>query len=116
MAGFAARAGKIVAGEQGVCLAAVSGKAKLVLLAQDTGPHTTENVLRACGSRVPVWRMEEADPGYHCGKSGRKVLGIIDAGFATRLAAALPGEGTLEEPAPRHGDRDKTDGIEEQEE
>ena len=99
MAGFAARAGKVVAGEQGVCLSAVSGKAKLVLLASDTSAHTTETVLRSCAGHVPVWRVADEDPGYHCGKSGRKVLAILDKGFAQRIEAAIAAadDGTLQD-------------------
>lgn len=86
--GLAFRAGKCSLGEDAILRDIRSGKAKLVLLAKDTGEQTKKRITDKCKFyHVPYQIVEEErDTLSHAiGKSQRVAIAILDAGFAKKI-------------------------------
>lgn len=85
--GLAMRAGKLVSGEELVVREIRSGKAKLVVIANDAAKNTEKKVLDKCHSyQIPVIRFgTRNDLGRAIGKMERVVLAITDPGFAKMI-------------------------------
>lgn len=89
--GLAYRAGKCTIGEEAVIKEIQRRKAKLVLLAGDTGPQTRKKVIDKCGYyHIPVKVVDDRETmSQAIGKSGRVVIAILDKGFAEKLKSML---------------------------
>jgi ribosomal protein L7Ae-like RNA K-turn-binding protein len=82
--GLAMRAGKVSSGEESVLEEIRSGRAKLVILANDASSNTVKKVTDKCRTyEVPVLRLgEKEELGRAIGKEQRAVLALLDEGFA----------------------------------
>lgn len=89
--GLAFRAGKCTIGEESVIKDIQRKKAKLVLIAKDTGPQTRKKVMDKCGSyQIPYKIADDRDTiSQAIGKTGRVVIAITDKGFADKLKSML---------------------------
>ncbi|MBE3596055.1 MAG: ribosomal L7Ae/L30e/S12e/Gadd45 family protein [Hydrogenibacillus sp.] len=86
--GLAARARRLVSGEEAVIRAIQNGSAKLVVLARDVGPNTEKTMRDKCrhyGVMVIVGPDRET-LGRAVGKEARVVLAVTEMGFARRIA------------------------------
>jgi ribosomal protein L7Ae-like RNA K-turn-binding protein len=85
--GFAAKAGKIVAGEQAVRAKLRQGSVLLIVLAQDaSGEITRYYSYKSNEMGIPViCSGTKLELGLAVGKSQRAVIGIIDRGFAASI-------------------------------
>lgn len=89
--GLANRARKIVTGEELSVKEIRSGKAKLILLAQDASMNTSKKITDKCKSyAVPLRTVENRYLlGQAIGKEARVVVAVMDAGFAKKLVTLL---------------------------
>ncbi|MEN2666513.1 YlxQ family RNA-binding protein [Listeria aquatica] len=89
--GLANRAKKITTGEELVLKAVRSGKASLVVLADDVSSGTEKKVRNKCEYYgVPLQkRFTREELGGAIGKETRAVIGILDKGFAKKLMELL---------------------------
>lgn len=87
MLSLAMRAGKVVAGEEKVTEIVRSGKAFLLILAEDAGSNTAKKVKDMAAYRnLLVLRPGDRDEiGRTIGRKFAVVLAIIDQGFAEQL-------------------------------
>ncbi len=87
MLGLAMRAGKLACGEGKAADAVRDGKAKLLLLATDTGPNTEKRFLNMTQFyQVPVLRPgNRTELGAAIGKKAAVVLAVTDEGFGKQL-------------------------------
>ena len=89
--GLAAKAGVIITGSD-VCERAIAeGKAKLVVIAEDSSENTKEKFMRIAfsgGVEVRLFGTCEA-LGHYSGKENRAVAVICDRGFAEKLTATI---------------------------
>ena len=89
--GLAARARKVISGEELVIKEIRSGKAKLVLLASDASANTAKKINDKC----TYYNVEclvlgdRYDLGHATGKESRVSLAIMDAGFAKKMSILL---------------------------
>ncbi|MBN6206635.1 ribosomal L7Ae/L30e/S12e/Gadd45 family protein [Ralstonia pickettii] len=86
--GLAYRAGKCSLGEDAIIRDIRSGKAKLVLLANDIGYQTKKKLMDKCKYyKVPCIIVEENRETLSnaIGKSQRVAIAILDAGFAKKI-------------------------------
>lgn len=86
--GLAYRAGKCSLGEDAIIRDIRSGKAKLVLLANDIGYQTKKKLMDKCKYyKVPCIIVEEDREALSnaIGKSQRVAIAILDAGFAKKI-------------------------------
>lgn len=89
MIGLSQRAGKCLSGSDQCEKAARSGKASLLLVAQDTARGTREKMELACrAGNVPL-KITPPGLGEAIGKPGRMVCAITDSGMAARIAQLL---------------------------
>lgn len=90
MVGLAYRARKCSLGEE-VVKDIKKKQAKLVLLANDTGPQTTKKITDKCKTyEVPLRIVDDRETLSHAiGKSERVAIAILDAGFATKIKSLL---------------------------
>lgn len=89
--GLAARARKVISGEELVVNEIRHGKAKLVLLASDASANTSKKLTDKCtyynvelhvlGDRYVL--------GHATGKEARVALAITDSGFAKKISSLL---------------------------
>jgi ribosomal protein L7Ae-like RNA K-turn-binding protein len=88
--GLANRAGKCSTGE-GIVKDIKSGRAKLVLLASDTGPQTRKKITDKCKSyNIPFEIADDSETLSHAiGKHKRVAVAILDAGFADKIKSLL---------------------------
>ncbi|MBT9282866.1 MAG: ribosomal L7Ae/L30e/S12e/Gadd45 family protein [Hydrogenibacillus schlegelii] len=100
--GLAARARKVVSGEEAVLRAIRTGQAKLVILARDAGPNTGKAVRDKCRS-YGVTLIEGPDRyalGTAIGKASRVALAVVETGFARLLLEHLARAREAEREAP----------------
>ncbi|MFC2950073.1 L7Ae/L30e/S12e/Gadd45 family ribosomal protein [Virgibacillus sediminis] len=88
--GLAFRAGKCSTGEA-IMKDIRQGKAKLVILAGDTGPQTRKKIMDKCKTYgIPVAVVDDRETISHAiGKSQRVAVAILDAGFADKIRSLL---------------------------
>ena len=89
--GLANRARKLISGEELVVKEIRSGKAKLVLLAEDASKNTEKKISDKCAYyQVPLKRVENRSLlGQAIGKEARVVVAVLDEGFAEKLQTLL---------------------------
>lgn len=90
MIGLAQRARKLSLGEE-VVKDIKKKRAKLVLLASDTGPQTTKKVTDKCKTyEIPLRIVDDKETLSNAiGKSERVAIAILDAGFAAKIKSLL---------------------------
>ena len=95
MLGLAQRAGKVVSGEFSTEKAVKAGKAKLVIVADDSSDNTKENFSNMCYFyNVPVFYYGDKEELGHCiGKEFRASLAVVDWNFAKKIMEHLEAEG-----------------------
>ena len=84
MIGLAAGAGKIVYGDSAVCKNIITGKAKLVILAENSGNNISGKIKKLCVEKN-VECIEFSDKesiGKAVGKDDKAVIAITDLNFA----------------------------------
>lgn len=89
--GLAARARKVISGEELVIKEIRSGKAKLVLLASDASANTSKKIKDKCtyyNVELHVFG-DRYDLGHATGKESRVSLAITDTGFANKMSNLL---------------------------
>lgn len=89
--GLANRARKIISGEELVIKEIRSGRAKLVLMAEDASENTTKKVTDKCNFyQVPLRTVTDRySLGQAIGKEARVVVAVVDSGFANKLKQVL---------------------------
>lgn len=89
--GLINRARKLISGEELVVKEIRSGKAKLVLLAEDASKNTEKKISDKCAYyQVPLKRVENRTLlGRAIGKEARVVVAVLDEGFAQKLRTLL---------------------------
>lgn len=89
--GLAARARKIVTGEDLAVDAIRSGKAKLVILSADASDNTRSKISdKSAYYGIPVHEFgTRYELGHAIGKEARVTLAIMDSGFAAKLSSLL---------------------------
>ena len=89
--GLAARARKVISGEELVIREIRSGKAKLVLLASDASANTKKKIQDKCTYYNVEFHVfgDRYDLGHATGKEARVSLAINDAGFAKKMSSLL---------------------------
>ncbi|MCF3942394.1 L7Ae/L30e/S12e/Gadd45 family ribosomal protein [Oceanobacillus alkalisoli] len=88
--GLAFRAGKCSVGEDAILRDVRSEKAKLVILARDTGDRTKKRITDKCKYyRIPYIIVEDDRETLSnaIGKSQRVAIAILDAGFAKKISS-----------------------------
>lgn len=99
MISLANKAGKLVTGEDAVRNSIRSGKAKLVIIAEDASDNTKKRFSNSAAFyniSFVTWGLKE-DLGSCIGKSERSVLGITDENFSWSLKEKLTTEGIKNE-------------------
>lgn len=89
--GLAARARKVISGEELVVKEIRSGNAKLVLLAKDASANTSKKITDKCkfyNVELHVFG-DRYDLGHATGKETRVTLAITDNGFAKKMSSLL---------------------------
>ena len=89
--GLANRARKLISGEELAVKEIRSGKAKLVILADDASKNTEKKISDKCAYyQVPLKRVENRSLlGQAIGKEARVVVAVLDEGFAQKLRTLL---------------------------
>ncbi|RCW70675.1 YlxQ family RNA-binding protein [Saliterribacillus persicus] len=89
--GLAYRAGACTLGEEFIVKEIQQGRAKLVLLANDTGKQTSKKIRDKCKSyEVPCYVVDNRDIlSQAIGKEGRVAISIQDKGFAKKFMTLL---------------------------
>lgn len=93
--GLAQKAGKLFSGTDSSERAVKSGRAKLVIVAEDASRNTRkkfEDMCRYHGAAMRVFGMKEL-LGRYAGKDERSVIAIAEQGFAKRLIEMIDGTG-----------------------
>jgi len=91
MLGMAARARKIITGEELVVREVRSGNARLVIISKDASKNTMKKINDKCNSynvEKHVFGTRE-ELGHAIGKESRVVLALTDAGFAGKISGLL---------------------------
>lgn len=85
--GFAAKAGKVVSGDQAVKAKLRHGTVRLLILAEDASQEITEYYcFKGLELGIPVIVSgTKLELGLAAGKSQRAVIGIMDKGFASSI-------------------------------
>ncbi|WP_246939828.1 YlxQ family RNA-binding protein [Bacillus pinisoli] len=91
LVGLAARARKIISGEELVVKEIQRSKVSLVLLSLDASKNTEKKITDKCAFyKIPLRRVENRyELGQAIGKDARVVIGIQDEGFARKLNTLL---------------------------
>lgn len=91
MLGLAFRAGKISLGEETIVKEIQHRKAKLVIIASDTGRQTKKKLTDKCTFYNIPWKIagNRDELSGAIGKSGRVALAILDDGFARKIESML---------------------------
>ncbi|SDL72942.1 YlxQ family RNA-binding protein [Sediminibacillus halophilus] len=89
--GLALRAGKLTLGEEAIIRDIQKRKAKLVLLASDTGTQTRKKITDKCTYyQIPFFVVDDRETiSQAIGKSGRVAIAILDSGFAAKMTSLL---------------------------
>ncbi|MDW7650595.1 MAG: ribosomal L7Ae/L30e/S12e/Gadd45 family protein [Bacillota bacterium] len=89
--GLARRAGKLSLHEDANLAAIRSGRASLLILADDAGASTAKKYMDKCAYyRVPLVRnVSRRQLGQALGTADRTALAVLDEGFARRLQELL---------------------------
>ncbi|WNB90361.1 YlxQ family RNA-binding protein [Bacillus sp. NEB1478] len=89
--GLAARAGKVISGEELVVKSIQKQNAKIVLLSKDASDNTKKKVTDKClfYNIDFVWIEDRAVLGKAIGKEQRVVVAVNDQGFSKRLKELL---------------------------
>ena len=89
--GLAARARKVISGEELVIKEIRSGKAKLILLASDASANTSKKIQDKCTYYHVEYYVfgDRYDLGHATGKEHRVALAISDSGFAKKMSSLL---------------------------
>ena len=89
--GIAARARKVISGEELVVKEIQSGRAKLVLLASDASGNTSKKIQDKCTYYHVEYHVfgDRYDLGHATGKEHRVALAISDSGFAKKMSSLL---------------------------
>ncbi len=89
--GLAARARKIVSGEELVIKEIRNGNAKIVLLASDAAANASKKVTDKCKYYNVELHIfgDRYDLGHATGKEARVALAITDSGFAKKMSSLL---------------------------
>ena len=89
--GLAARARKVISGEELVIREIRSGKAKLILLASDASANTSKKIQDKCTYYNVEYRVfgDRYDLGHATGKEHRVAIAISDSGFAKKMSSLL---------------------------
>ena len=92
---MAAIAGKLVSGEFCTEREVKSGKAALVLVADDASDNTKKRFKNMCDFyKVPIYFYKDKDTlGHAIGKEFRASLAVLDQGFAGSIRKHLETEG-----------------------
>ena len=91
MLGLAMKAGKVQSGLFLTEEAIRSGKARLVIMAEDAEANTAKTLKNKCGTRqVPLRSFGSKESLGHCiGKEYRSCAAVTDEGFAEKLLQLL---------------------------
>ena len=91
LVGLAMKAGKIASGEFSTEQAVKTGRAELVIVAEDASDNTKKKFQNMCEFyRVPIYFYGDKDTlGHAMGKEFRASLAITDVGFATGIIKHL---------------------------
>jgi len=94
LAGLAARAGKVMSGEFAVDKAIKTGKAFLVIAAEDASDNTRKKFLNSCKYYQIPFRIcsDKETLGHAIGRQERAVIAISDRGLAEAVRKVLPEE------------------------
>jgi len=88
--GFARRAGKVAAGTEATLAAVKSGRAKLVLVAEDSSENSRKEIINKTEHyRLPVLMVTtRKELGEAIGLSPRSAVAVLDQGFGKAIAEA----------------------------
>ncbi|CEA04542.1 50S ribosomal protein L7 [Lysinibacillus sp. BF-4] len=89
--GLAARARKIISGEELVVKEVRSSSAMLVIIAEDASANTMKKITDKCKYYNVEYHVfgDRYDLGHATGKEARVALAITDKGFAKKLSSLL---------------------------
>lgn len=89
--GLAMRAGKLTVGEESIVKDIQSGRAELVLIANDTGKQTKKKLNDKCSFyQIPIFEVDDRQTiSQAIGKSGRVAIAVVDKGFAKKMQSLL---------------------------
>ncbi len=89
--GLAERAGKIASGEFAAEKAVKTGKARLIIVAEDASDNTKKMFTNMCTHyKVPIYLFgTKEELGHAMGQEFRASLSVEDAGFAKTLASRM---------------------------
>jgi ribosomal protein L7Ae-like RNA K-turn-binding protein len=89
--GLALRAGKCTLGEESIVRDIQRQKAKLVLIANDTGKQTKKKLTDKCSFyEIPCYEVDDRETlSQAIGKAGRVAIAVLDQGFAKKLQSLL---------------------------
>ncbi|MTD30238.1 YlxQ family RNA-binding protein [Planomicrobium sp. YIM 101495] len=89
--GLAARARKIISGEELVLSDVRNGQARLVFIAEDASQNTKKKMQDKCKTYKVNLRefSNRAELGHAIGKEQRVVIAINDSGFAKKMVSLL---------------------------
>ena len=98
MLGLAAKAGKIASGEFATEKAIKTGKACLVIVAEDASDNTKKNFSDSCHYyQVPFAVYSKKEILGHCiGKQMRASLAVLEEGFGRELAKQIEIQNNME--------------------
>ena len=87
MLGLAQKAGKVASGEFSTEKAIKSGKASIVIVADDSSDNTKKMFKKMCDYyKVPVYYYSDKETlGHAIGKQFRASLAVIDEGFGKQI-------------------------------
>ncbi|MBR5740058.1 MAG: ribosomal L7Ae/L30e/S12e/Gadd45 family protein [Firmicutes bacterium] len=93
--GFAAKAGKLMAGTNTCIFTMAKGKALLLIVAEDLAENGKEKVLRAAEQNEVEYRVygQAEDLGHYTGKYGAGVFCVTDQKFAEVIAKTIDNTG-----------------------
>jgi len=97
MLGLAQKAGRLVFGEDGIRKAIKSGKAALVIIAEDASDNTKKRFTDSCAfykSELILWGTKD-ELGKATGKNERAAVAVCDENFARAILEKIHGEKDL---------------------
>ena len=88
---IAARARKVISGEELVVKEIRNGNAKLVLLASDAAPNSSKKIKDKCTFYNVEYHVygDRYDLGHATGKEARVAIAVVDNGFAKKMSSLL---------------------------
>lgn len=93
--GLAAKAGKLISGDETCERALKAGKVHLVIVSEDASGNTRGKFMDMCGYRNVAIRCfgKKEKLGRHIGRSMRSVIAVIDRNIAGRLLELIDDHG-----------------------